>query len=272
MAVNDDSPVSLATLIEAGGACTTPLDAAAEYWRLRFGRLLPVYILAMAPHALIANLLIAAISGEQRSLAAQYCLYLTVATLWRWVWLGRLQQRVQQDLGTPVAASFWSRIGQILLLRLLANFAMNWGAIIAGLPAFYGFFLSGFATPLLLESNDKPQVRVRQAISWIHHSGRRLFRIMLILTAFAVLLLVGLFASQYALANTVLPSFLNVDTADLELTLNGTAWRLSMIYFAWLILDAYWAVAAVLVFYDSQSRRSASDLRARLKVLTQGAT
>ncbi len=94
----DDMPVSLATLLDAGGACTSPLDAAADYWRIKADRLLPLYVLAMGPHAIVTGLLIAAINGEQRSLASRYCFYLTAATLWRWVWIAWLQRRVQEDL------------------------------------------------------------------------------------------------------------------------------------------------------------------------------
>ncbi len=92
------------------------------------------------------------------------------------------------------------------------------------------------------------------------------------MSAATLLLVVALFVSQYILAGTVLPTLLAIDAADLNLTLNGWAWRLSVGYFAFLLVDAYWSVAAVLVYYDSQSRRTATDLQARLMVLTQGAS
>jgi hypothetical protein len=270
MAMTKQSPVTLALLMKVGGSCLTPLDAAAEYWRSRADQLLPMYLLAMAPHAIFAGLLIAAITGERRSLAGQYCLYLAAATLWRWVWISRLQWQVQQDLRAQPLPGFWSRLPQIFLLRLYSSVGVNWGILLAGVPAFYGFFLGSFAAPLLLESDDPTTRRVRQALSWIHHSGKRLFRIMVVMTVVTLLLLVALFASQYILSRTLLPSLLGMDTADLDLTLNGWAWRLSLCYFVFLIVDAFWSVAAVLVYYDSQSRRTGTDLQARLTALTEG--
>ena len=263
MATNKQSHITLATLMEVGGSCLTPLDAAADYWRSRIDRLLPLYVLAMAPHAIFAVMLIAAITGEQRSLAGQYCIYLTLATIWRWIWISRLQHRVQEDLRSQPQPVFWSRLPQILLLRLYGN---------AGLVlALHGLFVGSFAAPLLLESDEPAFGRFRESISWINHSAKRLFRITMAMTVFTVLLFVALLASQYILSRTVLPTLLGINTADLDLTLNGGAWRLSLCYFVFLVIDAYWTVAAVLVYYDSQSRRTATDLQARLTLLTEGA-
>jgi hypothetical protein len=264
MATTKQSPVTLAVLMEVGGSCLMPLDAAAEYWRSRADRLLPMYVLAMAPHAVFSGLLITAITAEQRSLAGEYCVYLAIATVWRF-----LQRRVQEDLRAQSQPVFWSKLPQILLLRLYGNIGINWGILLAGVPAFYGLFLGSFAAPLLLESDEPAAARLRQAMSWIHHSGKRLFRITVAMVVFTLLLLVALFVSQYILAGTILPTLLGMNTADLNLTLGGWAWRLSLCYFVFLIVDAFWSVASVLVYYDSQSRRTGTDLQARLTVLNE---
>jgi hypothetical protein len=272
MSTTTQSSATIASLMEVGGSCLSPLDAAADYWRSKVDRLLPAYVLAMGPHAIFSGLLIAAITGERRSLANEYCAYLAVATIWRWIWISRLQHQVQQDLLARPQPIFWSRLPQILLLRLYGSISVSWGSLLAGVPAFYGLFLGSFAAPLLLESDDPTTRRLREAISWVHHSGKRLFRIVLVMTVIFLLLLVALFAGQYILSRTVLPTLIGMNTADLNLTLNGWAWRLSLCYFVFLLVDAFWSVAAVLVYYDSQSRRTGTDLQARLTVLTQGAS
>src|ERR1700684_4609331 len=96
-----------ASLADAGGPCIAPLDAAAEYLRGNMDKVLPLYVLAMGPHAVIVILLIDAIVGEERSAAAMYCLLLVAATVWRWIWLARLQQNVQADLQAQQRPSFW---------------------------------------------------------------------------------------------------------------------------------------------------------------------
>ena len=82
---------------------------------------------------------------------------------------------------------------------------------------------------------------------------------------------VATFVSQAVIVHTVLPSLLGVDTADLVITLGSWSWRLQVIYALFLLLDAYWAVACVFLYYDSQSRRMATDLRVRLSRLTEAA-
>jgi hypothetical protein len=271
MAIAEPLHVPPPTLMEAASACTTPLDAAADYWRANVERLLPMYVLAMAPHVVAMGIAIAAIAGEQRTAAAQCCIHLAGATIWRWIWISRLQMRVQDDVRSQVQTRFLSRLPQILLTRLYCNIAMSWGIVLMGVPTFYGLFIGSYAAPLLLEGNEPAMFRIRAALTWIHHSGKRLFRMLLVIGAISTLLVIVLFVCQYVLAGTILPSFLSVDTSELSLTLDGWAWRLSVFYFAFLVIDAYWSVAAVFIYYDSQSRRTASDLRARLMLLTEGA-
>ena len=89
------------------------------------------------------------------------------------------------------------------------------------------------------------------------------------MTVIAVLLLVAIVIGQTILAQTVLPNLLGIDTADLNVTLDSWAWRLGILYFVFLLLDLFWTVASVLIYYDSQSRRTATDLRTRLAAVTR---
>ncbi len=137
-------------------------------------------------------------------------------------------------------------------------------------PAFYALFIGSFAAPLFLENAGPVLPNLRKSISWIHSSTRRLMRITLAMSIVALLLLVAAFVAQLMLTNTIFPSLLGLDTADLAITLNSWAWRLTVFYFLFLILDGYWTVASVFIYYDSQSRRLATDLKSRLRNITEG--
>jgi hypothetical protein len=261
---NSHSAMSAADFLNTQGSCIAPLDSAAEYIRHRLGEVIPLYVLAMLPYSIIVLLLIDAINSRQRLAVAQYCMYLVPATAWRWIWLARLQQRVQEDMQSRRAGRFWPRIPSILLLRVLASNAMVWGSFAVCVPTLYGLFVGGFAAPLLLENSDPAYGRFRSVISWVTHSAWRLTRVALAVGVGAGLLAVVLFVNQLILAQFILPSLLGVDAAELNLTLNGWAWRLSFLYFFFLLVDCFWSVAAVILYHDSQSRRMATDLRIRL--------
>jgi hypothetical protein len=149
---------------------------------------------------------------------------------------------------------------------LWGNVAVTWGSILV-VPSFYGLYLGSFAGPLLLESKEPATGRVKLGVSWVRHSGQRLMRVVMVVSALAFILTVAVFVSQAALAGTVLPTLLGVDTADLDVTLGSWSWRLRVLYFVFLLVDAFWTVAAVFLYYDSQSRRMATDLRVRLRTI-----
>ena len=261
----------VAGLVDVQGPCTTPLDAALDYSRARIERVLPMYVLAMAPHAAFAILLIDEIAAGRRSRLVMLSVGLLVATLWRWVWLARLQYNILIDLRETEARPFWARLPAILWTRAGTNFAISWGSLLFGVPAFYGLFLGGFAAPLLIESDTPTPQRLREGLSWIHHAGRRLFRVTLVMTVLWMVAMLATFVSQLVLTQTVLPTLLGIDTADLAITLGSWAWGLRVCYGVCLALDAFWTVACVFLYFDSQSRRTAPDLRARLADLTRTA-
>ncbi len=259
----------VADLLQTQGPCTAPLDAAAEYLRRRIDRVLPMYVLAMAPHAVVTGLLIEAVVGERRSDAAEYCLLLAAATVWRWVLLSKLQSMVACDLQGVRGTRFWSRLAPILLIRLYSNIAITWGSLLAGVPAFYGLYAGSFAAPLLLENSQPTLARLAVAFSWIQHSARRLFRISLAVTAIALYMTLAIFVCQYLLTQSYIPSLLGLNTGQFILTLNSWPWRLGIIYFVFLAIDMFWTIASVVIYYDSQSRRVATDLRVRLAGMTE---
>ena len=262
-----NNPAFSSDLLEAQGPCTTPLDMAVEYIRARIDRVLPMYVLAMARHAVITVLLIDAVTGERRRRIATYCLYLVACMVWRWIWLSRLQYGVQADLQDNAITSFWRRLPQVLLVRLFSHFAITWGGFLVGVPVFYGIFTGSFAAPLLFENDEPLRARLRRLVSWIQYSAKRLMRVVFAMTVLACIMTVAVFVSQAILTETFIPSLLGLNIVDLGVTLASWGWRLRMIYFIFLVLDAFWTVAAVFLYYDSQSRRMATDLRARLQLI-----
>jgi hypothetical protein len=226
-----------------------------------------LYVLAMMPHALVMVWLIDAITGERRSLIATYSLYLVACTFWRWVGLARMQYEVQRDVADSAQGTFWRRLPQVMLIRLFSHIGVTWGGLLAGLPAFYGLYAGSFAAPLLFETNEPLGARLRQMFGWIRHSSKRLFRMTLAMAILIAIVTVGLFVSQFILTQTILPSLLGLDTVELNITFASWSWRLRLLYFIFLVFDAFWTVAAVFVYYDSQSRRMATDLRARLQII-----
>jgi hypothetical protein len=261
----------LTQLLQTQGPCTAPLDSAVEYIRIRFDRVLAFYLVAMIPHAVVINNLIGAVVLQRRSWLTENCILLIGATIWRWIWLAALQFNMQSDLGVITNAGsrrFFRRLPAILQIRLLSHVTILWAGWLI-IPAFYGVLIGSFAAPLLLESDEPAWKRIRAAMSWIHHSGSRLTRISFSISALLVLLIFASFIGQLILSQTALPSLLNIDTADLSLTLASWSWRLTLLYLLLLLLDAFWTVASVMIYYDSQSRRLATDLRFRVQNLTE---
>ncbi len=265
MAAASTDELSLLELLETQGPCTACLDAAVEYIRLRIAFVLPLYAVAMLPFSIVVLLIIDATTAGQKSLAATYCIYLTAATLWRWIWLARLQQKVQADVQGQHGDRLPRRVVSIVMVRLLANCAMTWGSLLAAVPSFYGLFVGSFAAPLLLEGSGPASKRVGQSLKWIHRSAHRLVCVVAVMFLLAGLLTVAILVGEAIMLQVALPSLLGQDTSDLSLTTSSWAWRMSVLYFVFLVLDGIWTVASVILHYESQSRRTATDLVLRLR-------
>lgn len=240
-----------------------PLDAAVEYLRERGGRVLPLYLVAMAPFTGAMLFLIDVVTSQDRAALPFGCLLLALATVWRWAWLAAVQCRVQQDLRGETPHALWRRLGKLLVTKLALSVSLLWGAFLL-VPAFYGFYLSGIAVPTLLEGDGRAVPELCKALGWIQNAAGRLFKIGLALGVAFQLALLAVFVLQLFLVGTALPSLLGLDVADLSLTLGSYAWTLCVLYFVFVVFDLYWVVASVLVFYDLQSRRLGTDLRLRL--------
>ena len=60
--------------LEFGGSSMAPLDAAAEYLRSNVDRVLPLYALAMGPHAAVSLMLIEAIAAKHGGQLRPLCM------------------------------------------------------------------------------------------------------------------------------------------------------------------------------------------------------
>ena len=240
-----------------------PLDVALEYLRGNIWRLLPPYLTAMAPFSGAVLLAIDVVTSEHRANVAGACALLTLTTCWRWGWLAVVQRRVQADLRREPPRPLLPRLATILLLRLYANFALLWGSLIV-VPAFYALFISGFATPMVLERPAGMWSQTRQMLRWIHGAAGRLGKACIALAVLWALLAASAFALQLFAVHSVLPSLLGQRTADLAVTVASSSWTMCVFYFLFVLFDLYWTVASVVIFYDLQSRRLGTDLRSRL--------
>lgn len=254
--------------ITGAGSTLQPLDLAIEYLRFSGMRILPLYLLAMAPFSACVFLLIDSVTSQHRSVLPFECLLLTLATGWRWLWLAVAQRRVQADLRGEEPLPVRKRFFSILLTRLVSSFCMTWGGLIL-FPAFYGFFLSHCATPVLLEKEGKSVKQLTQAIGWIHRAGWQLTKMMLAFSIAILLAIVAVLVLQIFLTGTVLPQLLGVENWDLSLVLSSGAWYLCLAWFLFLVFDLLWMVASVMLFYSLQARRLGSDLRFRLRNLEE---
>ena len=242
------------------------MDATLHYLTIRLWRVLPPYLVGMSFYSLAILFAIDVITSQNRSAISDAAWLLAGATIWRWIWLGVAQRQILQDVRGDSMPSLWRRLPALLIIRLFANFAIVWGGFIV-IPAYYGLFLSGFATPMMLDTQPSAWARVTHTLSRIHRTSGRLTRVTLVLTALTLLVAISIFVIQILMAHTILPSLLGFDSADLIVTINSLSWLLTLCYFLFVILDFYWTVLAVILFDHLRSHRVGSDLRIRIRGL-----
>lgn len=252
------------------GSVLGPLDGALEYLRRRGGRLLPLYLWANAPLAAAVLVMIDTVTAQHRSALPDAAWMLTGAMVWRWVWQGLVQKRVQEDLRGQPVLPLRRRALSLLMTRLICFVLITWGSFLV-VPAFYALFASSFAAPILLESPGRPAPLIARTVRWTHAAVGRLSRLIVVLGVLTLLLYLMVLGTQILLLGTFVPGILGIDTTDAQLTFGGYAASLIFLFIMFLLLDFYWTAASVLLFYDLQARRLGSDLRQRMAALrTEG--
>jgi len=250
-----------------GGPALRPMDVAVEYLRGRAWRVLPPFLLAIVPFSAAVLMAIDVAVSQHRAAVAETCGLLTMATVWRWAWLAVVQRRVQCDLRGAAPAPLRRHMVAILLGRIFACVAIVWGGFLV-IPAFYGFFLSGLLTPMLLEREGRAWTNTCRTLTWIHNAAGRLSKITWMLLVLFMLVTVSVVALQLIVVNMLLPGFFGLAPSDLALTVGSRTWVLCVCYFLFVVFDLYWAVLAVVLYYDVQSRRLGTDLRSRILAQT----
>lgn len=266
MAHGDIRPLAEARLYRSA---VSPIDAALEYIREGWRSVLPLYVLAMGPFSAAMLFTIGVAASRNRSALPAGCLLLTLAVLWKWGFVAVLQRGVQEHLKGEPPLELRGRLFKILLLKLVSGCAMLWASVIV-IPALFAFFVSGFATPMLLEEDGPVVPPAVKSIKWINKSIRRLLNTLAVFFALFLIATISIFALQMFLTGPVLAGILGIDSVDLELTLAGRAWIMSVFYFLYAGFDLVWEIAAVFVFYDLRAGRLGTDLSAALKALEEG--
>jgi len=122
-------------------------------------------------------------------------------------------------------------------------------------------------TPLLGESGASAGALILSLAGDVVNSLRRVLVVIGVMMITAAWLAIVALGFQYFLLTAVVANLLGLDTSDLQLTFQGTAWWLVLVYLIQLGFDLLWTVVSVMLFYDLQSRRLGSDLRFRLQTL-----
>lgn len=243
-----------------------PLDDTVEYIRANGARVVPLYIVAVAPTTMATLMLLDTVSTGMYSALPEGCMLLSVATLWKWAWGSAVQARIQAALSGRSGAPLPGRMTYIIALKLVASMAMLWGSFLV-LPAIYGFFLSGMAAPILLDSGRSALEGAQWAIRWVGDSMNRALKIISAVSILFLVAYLGVTLLQLMITHTVMPSLLGMDPTELSLTIWGWAWQMAVLYMLFLVFDFFWMVASVLLYHDIQSRRAGVDLGQRLTTL-----
>ncbi|MFA9479893.1 hypothetical protein ACERK3_16540 [Phycisphaerales bacterium AB-hyl4] len=251
------------------GSALSPLDAAAALVRERGSELLPIYVLAVIPLTAAAWVAIDAVTAEDRSALPLAAGLLAGSLLWRWAWLSVLQQRVQVSLRGRLPTSLRRRWAGVLGIRLVAATLMTWGLFLFMLPV-VGLLLGSFITPALLEGDQRTLPTAGQLLRWLGGAVGRVSRVLTAVVVMGLVLLVGVMVLQWFVVMLVLPSLLGIETTDLALTMESPVWWMGSVFAVWLMMDFFWTIAAVLVYYDVQAKRLGSDLHWRLVRLQEG--
>lgn len=251
-------------------SCLPPFDGAVALLRRQWDWLLPWYVLAMGPWVAAAWLIFDAVAAQDRAALLIPSALLVLATVWRWLGLATIQQRVLAEMRGGEVQPMQRRWLPMLVLRMWGCFLFTWGGCLIVLPL-WGMFISAFAAPALLEDDKRWQRSSEQMFSLINRSLPMLGRASAVLGLLWMWLAVAAFGSQFLLAYVLLPSLLGVDTTGWQLTMRSWTWVFSTLLLVSLAIDLYWTVASVLLLDHLRTRRTGSDLTLRLKAMEAAA-
>lgn len=193
------------------------------------------------------------------------CIAVTAAMLWRWAWLAKVQQVVMTDMGMPSRPLTLGLMGRIVLVRLIAHVGMVWGSLLI-VPGLWSFYVSALVSPATLSPDRPVDGALRACLALVARHLGLLARHGMLLSLLMLLALVMMAGMQLFFLQTLLPSLMGMDSADLVITMSHLSWFLFILLVVLLAFDLYWSVGAVLLMQQLEARRTGSDLMARLTV------
>ena len=135
------------------------------------------------------------------------------------------------------------------------------------IPLIVGLACSGVATPFVMSSSKSTTRSLRDAIAFAWHHLGAMTRYTLALGVLTLLVWIGILVSASFLVFPILPSLLSINSADLELAMEGPAWWLGTVLLALCFADMVHNVACCVLAKEQHARENGNDLKERLAVL-----
>ncbi len=249
------------------GAGTDALNAAWELLATRPLFIVGGYTLAASP--MIAALLywLRVVTYEDRRALAMASLMVACGALARAIGLVYYQLSIMRVIGFETRRGFGRSTLMVGLSRLNGESLalLGWPLVF---PGVFGLMCAGTTVPLAA-SESRPVSRSLKSVlghSWQHLGRHTRYSITLVIVG--VLFWLGLLTVASVLVTTVLPSLLNVGSADLALVMRGSAWWIGTALIAALFVDMLHSVACCALIKEERARASGADLRARLQLLS----
>lgn len=244
------------------------LDGAMVFIRAHAGEMVLRYLLVSGPLILASLFWIEAVALEDRRGVRWVSLLVMLGVVWRWGVAGWLQAWVMRSVGMRRVSRPGQRALASVIARLYAHVGTVWLGLLV-LPALLCTVLLGVVSPLLMREQGAAWPIIRRGLVQIYLSlGVVSGQLSLVFLLF-VLVWINALTGQSLMVETVLPSLLGLDTADLRLWMVSLPWQLGMLLMLMLVFDGYWMVVGVMVADQLQARRSGSDLDRRLDGLSQ---
>ena len=257
--------------LQSNGDFAGAMDAGLEFIRAQGAWALPMYVLAVAPTALLMLPIIGDIAIHRPSGAAVYGWLLLPAMVWRWFILALIQQRVRWAItGKSDGRMLMRRLFPLIILRLtLAAWAL-WGCWLLLVPGLPAVILSALVVPSLLDTPTLSFKHVFQPMGTAltaPSTWRQLLAVLLTL----LVVYIGIIGTLHILADTVIPSFAGISDLRLQLLLRSPALELGIGLFMWMGFDLLWHCSSVIQFYHVQSRHTGADIQFQLNALREKA-
>ncbi len=257
--------------LQSNGDFAGSLDAGLEFIRAHAAWTVPMYVLAVAPAALLMLPIIADIAVHRPSDTTLYCWLLLPAMVWRWCILAIIQQRVRWAVTGKTDGNLLKRqLFPLIILRLSLAVWAVWGCWLLLVPGFPAIILGALVVPSLVDAPGLSFKHIRRPMLLGLTSVSTWRQLCVVLLTFVVVY-IGIIGTLDIFADTVIPSFAGISDLHLQLLLRSSALKMGMMLFIWMGFDLLWHVSSVIQFYYTQSRHTGADIQFRLNGLREKA-